>query len=569
MSAALLVLNKIKHGEYIKRFIVILVPLIIMVASWHYNVVCFETNDDYSMMSIVAGFRTGTPMPDTMFCNIIWGTFISTLYRLIGSIPWYAVAYFIIIYLSLVVIYDVCICICNGKIAYGTLMFCTMYICIFCWYTVILQFTVVPAFSGLAAILLMIKESNDPKSGLINSRFILFLILSLFSNLLRKEISYLFIIALITYGVVLYLFFKANVKKYVLSDWAILLITLGINNWRTYTTEWAEFWKYSKARSQWIDYPNLSYYENSDLYQSLGWNEKFYKLASNWFFLDKKFSLDNLTKINEINYENKAIIDDFSIKKILQDLLDGGINGFYISIIASFILLLILLLVKKRKKEIIIFCGGSIATLILLMYIALTGRILFRVVFAIILLFYIPALVISLNKNFVEELVCLGKILQIPVLIIACTLTIYSVTATDGLYKNMENFSKGMEEQQEVCTCLNNFVVQYPNSYFIYDMSLALSGSPFETHPDEKPSNVRFWGGWEAFSPIDDNQLAVNGFKSMYVDDFFNDRVFFISARYSTQISDLLLPYMQEQYADCYLEELFTYDWLKIYQFKK
>lgn len=569
MSAALLVLNKIKHGGVYKRFIVILVPLIIMVASWHYNVVCFETNDDYAMMSIVAGFRTGTPMPDTMFCNIIWGTFISTLYRLIGSIPWYAIAYFVIIYLSLVVIYDACICICNGKIVYGTLMVCTMYICIFCWYTVILQFTVVPAFSGLAAILLMIKEKDKPQSRLINSRLILFLVLAFFSTILRRQVAFLFIGSLMIYGIVLYIYYKVSVKKYLLSGGVILLITWVINYWHIHTTEWAGFWNYTVARSQWIDYQSLDYYENIDLYQSVGWTEKFYKLASNWFFLDKHFSLDKLLIINEMSNGNNVVFNDIALQKIFQAVINGGVRGFYISIIASFILLLILLLVKKRKKEIIIFCGGSIATLILLMYIALTGRILFRVVFAIILLFYIPALVISLNKNFVEELVCLGKILQIPVLIIACTLTIYSVTATDGLYKNMENFSKGIEEQQEVCTCLNNFVVQYPNSYFIYDMSLALSGSPFETHPDEKPSNVRFWGGWEAFSPIDNQQLAGNRFKSMYVEDFFNDRVFFISARYSTQISDLLLPYMQEQYADCYLEELFTYEWLKIYQFKK
>ena len=194
--------------------VVLIGVLVFLLYVWCRGIVCFETDDDYAMMTMLAGFKTGTPIPDTLFCNITWGFILSSLYKITGAISWYALFYFAILYLSYVVIYDACIKIfVTKKYLFGSIVFLWLYFCVFCWYTSILQFTTIPAFSGLAAILLMNKEKISSSINIINKRTILFSVLVFFTSVLRRQTGYMFLVALIAYGLVLRIFYKVKVKK--------------------------------------------------------------------------------------------------------------------------------------------------------------------------------------------------------------------------------------------------------------------------------------------------------------------------------------------------------------------
>ena len=69
----------------------------ILTASWLICGISFETNDDTAIMMFVSGAKTGTPTAATIFCNVLWGAFVSSLYRISGYIPWYTIIYMILI----------------------------------------------------------------------------------------------------------------------------------------------------------------------------------------------------------------------------------------------------------------------------------------------------------------------------------------------------------------------------------------------------------------------------------------------------------------------------------------
>lgn len=42
-------------------------------ATWISTPVFFESNDDTGILGLVAGFRTGSPTPGTVYCSVAWG----------------------------------------------------------------------------------------------------------------------------------------------------------------------------------------------------------------------------------------------------------------------------------------------------------------------------------------------------------------------------------------------------------------------------------------------------------------------------------------------------------------
>ena len=82
-----------------------LITLIVLGLTWIICPIGFETNDDTAIMALVSGAYTGTPTSDTMFCGILWGIILSSLYSITDSVPWYA-----LIYMSLTIVTMTIVC---------------------------------------------------------------------------------------------------------------------------------------------------------------------------------------------------------------------------------------------------------------------------------------------------------------------------------------------------------------------------------------------------------------------------------------------------------------------------
>lgn len=562
--------NMVYKRRIIRCILLICVPLIVLLLTWKYNTICFETNDDYFLMSIVAGFKTGKPSPNMMFCNIIWGWIISSLYRITQVIPWYTISFLLIIYTSLIIIYDVCLHAFENQIIKGTITFVFLYLCILCWYTTILQFTTIPAYAGIAALLLMIKEEIEPSEKIVDFRYIAFIILSLCAVLLRSDVSYLFTLALILYGLCLKFGYSIKTDKYIFTGVTIQVITWLVNLIYNQVTEWGDYWAYNAVRAQWADHPGLTFVDNPQIYSSVGWTEKFYNLATSWFYLDEHFTKEALTTITEAYSTNTNLLNGYSITDLFMSVLCAGVTGFKIAIGLLMLFIITKTIYAKAIKDFLTIVFFSIITTMLLFYLAISGRLIFRVQFTIMIIFLLPAIFIVLIRKYDGTTNILYRVFVNGLAtVVAAFVIIISLTTESGLYRNMAEYSKWHTGQQTTVYYANELAMEFPNSYFIYDFNLALAGSPFLTYPGKKPCNMQYWGGWETYSPIDKQQLIVNGFQNMYPEDFFNERVFFISLINSTQIQDLLVPYMEERYPGCYLEQILQNERFIVYQFRR
>ena len=552
----------------IRKVLLFIVPLITLIISWHFNKLCFETNDDYYIMSFLAGFVTEKPIPDTVFCNIIWGIIVSTLYKIIPAIPWYTIIYMVIIYTSLVVIFEYCINIVEDRILYGALVFVWAFICIFCWYSTILQFTVIPAFAGMAAILVMAKEKSSPQCKIFSANFISFLFFAFIATILRTLTGYLFFIALLMFALSLRLFYNVKTtKKYVVTAGVFQIIAYVANAIYLKSPEWSTFLEYSAVRAKWTDYPRLAFEDAPELFQSVGWTKEFYELAKSWFFLDEHFTKEALMKINN-SYD--ASMDKVTIGDAINALFSTGPTYFYISILLVILIIFYASIFGKKKKELLYLAGFLTVSFALLMYLALAGRIILRVVFVIILLFTIPAFCIVLSENEIKERICEKKYVKYPFLILGGILLCISLKNENGLYKDMSNVSSARMEENILIENVNNYVITHPDNFYIYDTSLDKTGNVFLTYKDKQPSNLKHWGGWQAYSPIDKKQLGLNGYESFYPDDFFDENVYFIaSSADAWGIEYLLANYMEQRFPGCTLELVEQQPYINVYRFTR
>ena len=94
-------LATIYSSEYGKIIFSCLICIVLFVYLWGKYGITFETNDDTGILGYVAGYRTGEPEEATIFCGILWGKIISSLYTITGSIPWYILVYMLLSVLSM------------------------------------------------------------------------------------------------------------------------------------------------------------------------------------------------------------------------------------------------------------------------------------------------------------------------------------------------------------------------------------------------------------------------------------------------------------------------------------
>lgn len=557
------------RNNIFRNIYICIVPLFVLLFTWHFNKLCFETNDDYYMMSFLAGFNTGKVTSFTVFGNIIYGCIVSALYKITDIVPWYTIVYLIIIYTSLIVVFDSCLKIMNNKLMSSAILYIWMFFCLYCWYATVLQFTVVPAFAGMAALLLMIKEKNMPTKRVISCRFILFLIFSFIAIIIRNDVGYLFTLALLLYGISLRLICGVkNIKKYIFSGVTIQAIAYIINKIYLKVTGWGDFLIYNAERARWSDYPRLPYEDNPKLFESIGWTKELYDLAKSWFFLDEHINRDAFAFINS-NY-SLSDVSRITIGDIIQNIINAGVKNIYISVIVLTAIALLLCVLSKTKRNIIFSIIFIATTLFLMVYLAKEGRLINRVLFAIVFLFMIPQFYVIFSDEKIQQYVSKRQNIRHDIYIILCVILLFSFRNQGGLYNNMSCTTREQQVDKEIIESINTYVIEHPNNFYVYDTSLSRVGNVFLTYPNEKPTNLKHWGGWQAYSPIDKAQLEKNGYTEFYPEDFFDDNVYFMTySQDSWGVENLLLKYMQERFPGCKLELVDLQPYFNVYVFRR
>ncbi len=123
----------------------------------------FHTNDDYGMSSLASGAFTGHPDGRLVYVNPLVGYPISWLYRLVPSMPWYALSYYVVHCLALAAIADVLV---RRRRELGQLVTITTAAVVFAVaprFLLQLSFTTTAFMAALAGVVLTVDICLEPR----------------------------------------------------------------------------------------------------------------------------------------------------------------------------------------------------------------------------------------------------------------------------------------------------------------------------------------------------------------------------------------------------------------------
>ena len=549
---------------------------VLLAVSWLVFGIHFETNDDYTIMSIIAGTLTGYPYPMPFVINYLFALPLAKLYSLFPTFPWYTIYICFIVWLSYFLILSCFIKTASDmrSLYVSLIVAACIYILAYLYTIVFLQFTMTASIAGTAAICIYITERDNESKNEKYLHRLLFAFILLNSLCIRWEIGIVSLLVLFS-SFFVRLFLKndnlKNIFVYIILSLIILSGVSYVSKVSLRSTDWQNFLKFSSECSRWNDYKHLDYDANKELYNSVGWDKSFYNLAEHWFFLDENYSYESLVKIYNANGTDYKCINFlyYNIKKIKP--------ACWYSLL--FFLCLIFLSFfqandNSLKLRLVPFAYWT-GTILLLFYLAYYGRMVDRVVYSFMIIGLTPASLFCLPLLVQAEMFKKRTILfkNLIIIILCCVVLLTGAGATA---KRIIPKAKAHQWREERTEQLHNYAlsVKQKGNVIVFDEPLLSHGNagPFCLHPYDKPTNLIFWGYWHIFSPVYTAQLNINRYDSLTSKDFFDGRILMATVKdnyYSTDKSSLMgmmNAYMQKRYPECKQEKKFENKYFVVYQ---
>ena len=542
----------------------------------------FETNDDSGMMYIVAGYRTGVPLPYTMFTNIVYGYIVSFLYTAVPSIPWYGIMHLFFVFLASFLILKSMLKIASNRnipLFYPVFIFCVLYFFVLLYFSVFFQFTTTSALLGSASCILLFTLfcGEGRKARLLDG--VLIVCTLLFCYLMRPSTGAAigaFFIGTLFFKIGIILKNKVNKKGHLLQlglvFFTAFLLIFAAQTFEiaaSYSNGLAEYSDFNSKRARFSDFPMATYEQVPEVYESIGWDSNLYYLTRSWFFMDERVNSENFTILYESfesmlkngDLENTYSRNFISIwDTIEKTILRSSIAIWATGIFFLFFILHILISVFRKKWEYLVFAiflfMGYTASVL---FLAFSGRMPFRVYFVCLapaasLLFgailkIIPEredigginniLPISL-KGFLKRY---AKVLISFVFIIAFIFPLDNIVLCASKPAYTSSASKRL--------ALEEYVMQNTDKVYIFDVYM--SGgivSPFTVYPQGcSIKNLIFWGGAGMNSPAFFAQLEANSLTEFSSSILLKPDVYFVSGKGILESEEsAFLNYMKEKH---------------------
>ena len=540
----------------------------LLTVTWALIPITFETNDDEFLMNYLSGAKTGKPEADTTQIFFLWGKIVSSFYRITGAVPWYTLIFLVLVALSLVA---VCYCVVVSFPEWGGSLFCLLYFSMFLYYSVILQYTMVSAFCGIAAVsLLLIGRKEEKRKNIIIKNILIFSFMFCSINI-RISVGYLVLghaVFAICLEVLRYLLKTADrqkIKNMIVSFIAIFAaaaISITVNNIHEALDEQEEFWEYSAERVSFTDYSKLDYESNKDLFDKIGWSEEFYKLVKRWFFMDETVNTETLRQINERNVHGSIRVG----RTLLHEWFPN--TEFQVKVWVLLLIFLFADAVIHRAGR----CRCMVSFLWLFVWFAETqyfgyrGRIVERVLEAWTLLAVMPSILGAAENSLVTEAREKNRIENLIISCVALALGITCAFYPFGGYVRAKAFSLARSETKMRWADIEDYAIAHQENIYIYGVPLAGGGSPFRVYTEGLPYNLIFWGGTFYNLPIYYAQIEKNGFEQIFMEDFFEENVFFIASEIP---DENLSNVMKEKFPECTCEITDEADGFIVYRYNE
>jgi len=349
---------------------VVFVGLLIVLTYW-FVPVRFGTVDDVTLMYIVSGNFTGSPSPYLFWSNIIYGYILSGLYELLPMIPWYGIMQIVFIYFSQVLIAKSFLKIATKKgtsIVVPLGLYSILYVFILFYWTAVLQFTTTPAMMGAAACVVAASLfcGESKRARIVDIASIVTLIF--FAYMIRRDSGMgvlPFLSVMLTFKVAMSLISKEGIKHrlrkvcvYVFIGICVvgLLFTAREINSRMASIDGRiEFSRWNSQVSRFMDYLHVSYHDNPELYESIGWDRELYSLVRQWNHLDERVTVENLRVLNLYSLAHSEQLSSFqrlieSINLVETFIRDNNIAESAIRVVVIGFALHIAVIIWQKSK---------------------------------------------------------------------------------------------------------------------------------------------------------------------------------------------------------------------------
>lgn len=548
----------------------------------------YDLNDDVLMKDILAGVYTGTPEGHNIQMLWLVSAFISLLYRMVGSLPWYGIflcachfgCFFLILKRSLAF----------GRTFLGKLSVALvetlLFGALFLEHLVFAQYTVTCTFLGAAAAFLFYTTDIELTAKAFIKKNIPVAFLVFTAYLIRSEMLLLVLPMICVAGAAKWgseakIFTKEHAVKYLAVIGMILAgIVLGqLTHMAAYSSpEWKSFTEFFNNRTELYDFQEIpSYEENRAFYESIGLTESEKILFDNYNFgLDEEIDESMVGQIARYAGENRKAEKPF-LEKLPEKLKDYGyrfLSGkgkagsdypWNFMVILGYVAALVTAIPRKYTKERIQeegrmtyvknILGISWKLLFLFavrtalwMFILMRERAPERITHSLYLMeFCILAAFVFAQYGgicYVRTRKILGTVLVAGFAVLAIGILLGSMKAVSEKQVRREEVNELYRELYDYLSGIEN-----KDNFYLIDVysSVSYEGEPYSekmfADVDNSLDNYDIMGGWACKSPLQRKKFANFGIESM--EQALRDREDVYFVRMKSEDMQWLLDYYE------------------------
>ena len=502
---------------------IISMNLLLFAAAILHNRPAWYTNDDFRMMTIVSGAYTGTPSADIVFMRYPVGLFLSALYRITTTIPWYGLFTMACMFFPSC-IFGYYILKAAGRKQHfllGILLYVLLFGLFIQKYVCLPQYTLTSAFMGVGAIVLLYEI---PERHAVKQLFLAaFCAVLQFS--IRSKAFYLLL------PVLCLILLRRICMKF--SEWkrlsvwgvAVFLLCLAVTgiDWVAWNRDgYQEFKAFKEARCAVYDYgPIPGYYENIPFYNGNGISEVTYRAISGRYLdIDETVNTENLELVADYMKEIRTTKDGF-FERIWRAFTGGLSTWFYNSdqtikynaVFVTVLLFLCAALMVKRGQRMPVFFAVVCGMVLEVTFLSYIGRVVARLIDLMMLMMLVMgcltlAEMLPERQRTIKDLIrslrsdkLHGLFSVVSYAALAAFVIVGFLNFQDDLDKKAKYLNETTNSRLDA---IMDYTNQYPDKFFFFDSNdfIACTSYVFQTYEKDQVLNNESLGSWNSHSPI-------------------------------------------------------------------
>lgn len=550
--------KKIKADKLNILFYILLAVLPILILLVKGTPPVFYNNDDVFLKQIASGEYTGIPESHLLHIGYLNGLFISTLYKIAPTVPWYGTFLFICIYgsilLALFPLYQylqktwqkIVLTAVNILVMAGFLFSHMLQI----------QYTTVTAVVCSAALVhfYLAKEEIQIKTYL--KQLIPCLLLFAISFEIRDKACIMMLPIFFFIGIARFIQNHKMLKPLLAFAGmliGIIIVLWGIEKLAYSSPDWKAFESYNTNRENIVDYSGYpSYEENKELYDSLGISYQSYVSASTRYqlLLDDKINSSFMEIVADACPERTvsftAIIKEFWNRHVTA-YTDRPLN-LIVYVMYAFIMVMALL--SRKNKALLDVLAIFIGRMTIWAYLLFMGRSVSRVTQGI----YIAELLLLTAVFFYHQLwsdakekrkVIINATLTVMIVCIGFVTLRWGLPYTERIHQDNRSKLAYAVTYQE----LREYFHDNSDCFYMLDTnSFSYFTEAVFAKTTVSDSNYVLLGSWSANSPWTEKLAQSNEFGSYEIAALENENIFFVFMNTEVTGYEYLANYYEEKH---------------------